>query len=298
MNSLRSLRRAFAVSSIALAAPVAAQVTPPPLEAYGELPALEDAVISPSGKVAILATSAGKRIIAMLDATLKPTRVMEVGDVKVRGLEWVGDDALMLVHSETVELDSRFQKFLPMPQRDLRFPRARFQKHGNEQSLALDFPGSGEPTFVENPLAGRAWIQQHEAVGRLQQGESSEQGSDLAESRPRLAGGIARPGRRKLQFALHRPRRGPGMFRRIRSDAEPGRSGRRRHRHRSLRDRHHGHPFPLVGGDSETYRAAMEERLRAKIVQLLERSVGPGKVEAAVSVDLDFDEVANLRRIG
>ena len=49
---------------------------------------------------------------------------------------------------------------------------------------------------------------------------------------------------------------------------------------------------PLVGGDAETYRTAMEERLRAKIVQLLERSVGPGKVEAAVNVDLDFDEVA------
>jgi flagellar M-ring protein FliF len=48
----------------------------------------------------------------------------------------------------------------------------------------------------------------------------------------------------------------------------------------------------LVGGDAESYRAAMEDRLRTKIVQLLERSVGSGKVEAAVSVDLDFDEVA------
>ena len=31
---------------------------------------------------------------------------------------------------------------------------------------------------------------------------------------------------------------------------------------------------------------------KAKIVQLLERSVGPGKVDAAVSADLDFDEIA------
>ena len=37
---------------------------------------------------------------------------------------------------------------------------------------------------------------------------------------------------------------------------------------------------------------ALEDRLRGKIVQLLERSVGPGKVDAAVSADLDFDEVA------
>jgi flagellar M-ring protein FliF len=49
---------------------------------------------------------------------------------------------------------------------------------------------------------------------------------------------------------------------------------------------------PLAAGDAETYRVALEDRLRAKIVQLLERSVGPGKVDAAVSADLDFDEVA------
>lgn len=49
---------------------------------------------------------------------------------------------------------------------------------------------------------------------------------------------------------------------------------------------------PLVAGDAEAYRVALEDRLRGKIIQLLERSVGPGKVDAAVSVDLDFDEVA------
>lgn len=43
---------------------------------------------------------------------------------------------------------------------------------------------------------------------------------------------------------------------------------------------------------AEEHRAAFESRLRAKIVQLLERTVGPGKVDAAVSADLDFDEVA------
>ena len=49
---------------------------------------------------------------------------------------------------------------------------------------------------------------------------------------------------------------------------------------------------PLLTGDAEEYRAALEDRLRAKIVQLLERSVGPGKADAAVSADLDFDELA------
>ena len=46
-----------------------------------------------------------------------------------------------------------------------------------------------------------------------------------------------------------------------------------------------------------SYRAALENRLRGKIVQLLERTVGPGKVEAAVSADLDFDEVATTAEL-
>lgn len=46
------------------------------------------------------------------------------------------------------------------------------------------------------------------------------------------------------------------------------------------------------GGRTEEQRVAFEDRLRAKIVQLLERSLGAGRVDAAVSADLDFDEVA------
>ncbi|MFO1072301.1 MAG: flagellar basal-body MS-ring/collar protein FliF [Geminicoccaceae bacterium] len=48
----------------------------------------------------------------------------------------------------------------------------------------------------------------------------------------------------------------------------------------------------LALGETETQRVAFESRLRDKIVQLLERTLGPGRVDAAVSADLDFDEVA------
>ena len=54
---------------------------------------------------------------------------------------------------------------------------------------------------------------------------------------------------------------------------------------------------PLLTGDAEEYRAALENRLRAKVVQLLERTVGPGKADAAVSADLDFDEVATTAEL-
>lgn len=48
---------------------------------------------------------------------------------------------------------------------------------------------------------------------------------------------------------------------------------------------------------TEEHRAAFENRLQGKIVQLLERTLGPGKVEAAVSADLDFDEVATTAEL-
>ena len=48
----------------------------------------------------------------------------------------------------------------------------------------------------------------------------------------------------------------------------------------------------LALGETEAQRVAFEGRLRDKIVQLLERTLGPGRVDAAVSADLDFDEVA------
>lgn len=49
--------------------------------------------------------------------------------------------------------------------------------------------------------------------------------------------------------------------------------------------------------ETEDYRVAFETRLRAKIVQLLERSVGPGRVDAVVTADLDFDEVSTTAEV-
>ena len=48
---------------------------------------------------------------------------------------------------------------------------------------------------------------------------------------------------------------------------------------------------------TEEQRVAFENRLRGKIVQLLERTLGAGKVDAAVSADLDFDEVATTAEL-
>ncbi len=47
----------------------------------------------------------------------------------------------------------------------------------------------------------------------------------------------------------------------------------------------------FAAGDIEEQRAAIEQRLRGKILQLLERTIGPGRVEAEVTADLELDEI-------
>jgi flagellar M-ring protein FliF len=49
--------------------------------------------------------------------------------------------------------------------------------------------------------------------------------------------------------------------------------------------------------DTESYRAVFEGRLQEKILQLLERSVGPGRVEAQVTAELDFDSTTTTEEI-
>jgi flagellar M-ring protein FliF len=54
----------------------------------------------------------------------------------------------------------------------------------------------------------------------------------------------------------------------------------------------------LVGlDDTESYRAVFESRLQEKILQLLERSVGPGRVEAQVTAELNFDNTTTTEEI-
>lgn len=109
MNFSRYLiSAALGIAAIGAPSPLIAQVAPPPLEAYGELPTLEDIAISPAGKLAMLATSGGKRLLVVLGADMKPVSAMEVGDIKVRDLEWVGDEMIVIERTDTQDLGERF----------------------------------------------------------------------------------------------------------------------------------------------------------------------------------------------
>lgn len=96
-------------AALVLVAPAHAQVEPPPLEAYGTLPGVEDLALSPSGnRIAMLATVASKRTIIVTDDQLKALRSFPVGEIKVRGLWFIDDDHLLVIRSSTEDLGIGF----------------------------------------------------------------------------------------------------------------------------------------------------------------------------------------------
>lgn len=87
---------AFAVGCVAKAAP--------PLEVYGRLPAVEAVSLSPSGeKFALVARDGAQRrlFVRKADGTILVSAPL--GNNKIRGLEWGGDDHLFIIASVTID---------------------------------------------------------------------------------------------------------------------------------------------------------------------------------------------------
>ena len=78
---------------------------PLPLSVYGDLPNVEDAAISPGGgNIAILTRIGGVRQLVFLDQDKTIIDRWGVGDAKVRYFDWIGDDSLLLVTSQTQDV--------------------------------------------------------------------------------------------------------------------------------------------------------------------------------------------------
>ena len=96
--------KGFWLLALALAAAVAAgPASAAPLAAYGDLPTIEQIAISPSGRllaVAMVKNDQRTIVIEDLDAK-KPVNGVRLGDAKLRGLEWAGDNHLIFVTSFT-----------------------------------------------------------------------------------------------------------------------------------------------------------------------------------------------------
>lgn len=106
------MKKALMAAAIAVAssysAVAIAQVAPAPLSAYGELPKTEDIALSPGGSLAMIATIKGQRMMLLLDNTMKLLNSVEVGDIKVRDIDWVGEEAVVVTRTDTQELGDRF----------------------------------------------------------------------------------------------------------------------------------------------------------------------------------------------
>jgi dipeptidyl aminopeptidase/acylaminoacyl peptidase len=91
---------ALALAAAVLAGPALAAA---PLAAYGSLPMIEQIALSPSGRLlAVAFVKDEQRTIVVEDlATKKPVNGVRLGEAKLRGLEWAGDNHVIFLTSFT-----------------------------------------------------------------------------------------------------------------------------------------------------------------------------------------------------
>jgi dipeptidyl aminopeptidase/acylaminoacyl peptidase len=97
---------AAALLGLAKTAAVSA-AEPLPLSIYGSLPEFETAALSASGgRVAMIGSFNGKRRLVVSDAAAKPLLGVALGDAKIRGLYWAGEDTVLVYKSDTRALST------------------------------------------------------------------------------------------------------------------------------------------------------------------------------------------------
>ena len=76
---------------------------PAPLSAYGALPSLEFVKLSPSGgRLACVTVIGEQRVLALLDlSTGRQLASIGIGSVKIRDLEWAGEERVLITTSTT-----------------------------------------------------------------------------------------------------------------------------------------------------------------------------------------------------
>jgi dienelactone hydrolase len=87
---------------LSLCAVGVARAAPPPLDAYGHLPAVEWVQLSPSGeRIAYVSASGDQRQLVVRDLQDKVLFSGPVGDQKIREVAWAGDSHLVITLSKT-----------------------------------------------------------------------------------------------------------------------------------------------------------------------------------------------------
>jgi dipeptidyl aminopeptidase/acylaminoacyl peptidase len=104
------LRGLIALALIAaLPSATKARAAPPPIEAYGNLPAIGMMKLSPSGeRYAFIAIDGENRHLYVETIANEPLASIEIGDVNVRDVEWAGEDHVLVTSAASVAMDLEF----------------------------------------------------------------------------------------------------------------------------------------------------------------------------------------------
>jgi dipeptidyl aminopeptidase/acylaminoacyl peptidase len=106
---IRAVRRLVCLAALVLAPVAAAAAEPPPLAAFGNLPDIENMALSNDGsRLAAVMTIGGERVVLLMTAELDTLRMMRIEQAKIRGLEWVGNDHVVVEVSHTEVLGPEF----------------------------------------------------------------------------------------------------------------------------------------------------------------------------------------------
>jgi hypothetical protein len=160
--------RAAAIVALILAFATAGRGLGAPLEAYGKLPTIEDAALSPDGEhLALIITDGEKRYVAVY--TTKDDKLIAryaAGSIRLRSIQWAGPEHLILASSSTTfvpELEGDKQEWWVASEVDIRTGKARPLISGIDDvmNVTLDTPMvrvvAGKPCaflvgwrFVEN----------------------------------------------------------------------------------------------------------------------------------------------------
>jgi dipeptidyl aminopeptidase/acylaminoacyl peptidase len=101
-------RIAFVLAG-ALLAISSARAAPPPIEAYGQLPGIEQIHLSPSGqRYAFVGAAGDARKLFVATTDNKPLLIVPLGESKVIGVEWAGESHLLVRTAATINLGMDF----------------------------------------------------------------------------------------------------------------------------------------------------------------------------------------------
>ncbi|WP_334162025.1 alpha/beta hydrolase family protein [Phenylobacterium sp.] len=155
-----------------LAALVAAPAAAAPLEAYGKLPTIEDAAISPSGHaVAVIVSDGQKRVVAVQElATGRFLMRVGAGSVKVRDVRWAGDKHVIVVATATgapIGISGGRREWMVAYSYDLATQTPRPLMRGAEQALNFIFDSPVVRTYRGEPTVFVQGVQLVGGRGRL-----------------------------------------------------------------------------------------------------------------------------------